>query len=147
MHTGRTSMHISVHVRSGDLKTDELDLTTHCLIVFVALDESREPKSVPKWHPRSDEDFALGEACSRAHGTPGHRPTMAITHDIYSNGFEGWILRPPHRVVYLLHKIVQGRLSKTLLLRRLRHSDRDRGRHCAEVCHRRQQSGFPHPRV
>jgi acyl-CoA hydrolase len=43
LHTGRTSMHISVHVRSGDLKTDELDVTTHCLIVFVALDDSRHP--------------------------------------------------------------------------------------------------------
>jgi 4-hydroxybenzoyl-CoA thioesterase len=59
LHTGRTSMHISVHVRSGDLKTDELDVTTHCLIVFVALDDSRHPRQVPSWDPRSDEDLAL----------------------------------------------------------------------------------------
>ena len=39
---------ISVHVRSGDPKTDKLDLTTHCLIVFVALDESRQPRPRPK---------------------------------------------------------------------------------------------------
>ena len=57
--TGRTSLHISVHVRSGDPKTDKLDLTTHCLIVFVALDESRQPRPVPRWEPRSDEDLAL----------------------------------------------------------------------------------------
>jgi hypothetical protein len=46
-------------VRSGDPKTDKLDLTTHCLIVFVALDESRQPRPVPRWEPRSDEDLAL----------------------------------------------------------------------------------------
>ena len=34
-------------------------LTTHCLIVFVALDESRQPRPVPRWEPRSDEDLAL----------------------------------------------------------------------------------------
>jgi acyl-CoA hydrolase len=59
LHTGRTSLHISVHVRSGDPKTDKLDLTTHCLIVFVALDESSQPRPVPRWEPRSDEDLAL----------------------------------------------------------------------------------------
>src|SRR5512133_10574 len=59
LHTGRTSLHISVHVRSGDPKTDKLDLATHCLIVFVALDKSRQPKAVPRWEPRSDEDVAL----------------------------------------------------------------------------------------
>jgi acyl-CoA hydrolase len=59
LHTRRTSMHISVHVRSGDPKTQQLDLTTHCLIVFVALDESRRPTPVKPWVPRSDEDVAL----------------------------------------------------------------------------------------
>jgi 4-hydroxybenzoyl-CoA thioesterase len=59
LHTGRTSLHISVHVRSGDPKTGELDLTTHCLIVFVALDDAGRPTAVPKWEPRSDEDVAL----------------------------------------------------------------------------------------
>lgn len=59
LHTGRTSLHISVHVRSGDPKTQELELTTHCLIVFVALNESGQPTPVPAWQPRSDEDVAL----------------------------------------------------------------------------------------
>ena len=59
LHTHRTSMHISVHVRSGDPKTGQLDLTTHCLIVFVALDDARQPKPVAHWEPRTAEDVAL----------------------------------------------------------------------------------------
>jgi acyl-CoA hydrolase len=59
LHTGRTSLHVSVHVRSGDPKSGELNLTTHCLIVFVALDEAGQPTPVPPWRPRSDEDVAL----------------------------------------------------------------------------------------
>jgi acyl-CoA hydrolase len=61
LHTGRTSLHISVHVRSGDPKTGKLDLTTHCLIVFVALDDAGRPTPVPTWEPRSGEDVALDE--------------------------------------------------------------------------------------
>lgn len=59
LYTGRTSLHVSVHVRSGDPKTRELDLNTHCLIVFVALDDARRPTQVPRWKPRTDEDVAL----------------------------------------------------------------------------------------
>jgi acyl-CoA hydrolase len=59
LHTGNSSMHISVHVRSGDPKTDQLDLTTHCLIVFVAVDEDRRPARVARWNPRTEEDVAL----------------------------------------------------------------------------------------
>jgi acyl-CoA hydrolase len=61
LHTGTSSMHISVHVRSGSPRTGERELTTHCLIVFVALDESRRPAPVRAWAPRSDEDVALDE--------------------------------------------------------------------------------------
>ena len=59
MHTGRHSMHISVHVRSGDPKTDERELTTHCMMIFVALDEERRSALVRQWVPVSDEDVAL----------------------------------------------------------------------------------------
>jgi acyl-CoA hydrolase len=59
LHTGSTSMHVSVHVRSGDPKTGRLDLTTHCLIVFVALDGNRRPTPVARWEPQTEEDLAL----------------------------------------------------------------------------------------
>jgi acyl-CoA hydrolase len=59
VHTGEHSMHISVHVRSGDPRTTERELTTHCLLIFVGLDEENHPVSVPVWEPVSDEDVAL----------------------------------------------------------------------------------------
>ena len=59
VHTGRHSMHLSVHVRSGDPKTDERELTTHCMMIFVALDEERRSALVRQWVPVSDEDVAL----------------------------------------------------------------------------------------
>jgi 4-hydroxybenzoyl-CoA thioesterase len=59
LHTGTTSMHVSVHVRSGDPATGELELTTHCLIIFVGLDEGGAAVPAPAWTPASDEDRAL----------------------------------------------------------------------------------------
>jgi 4-hydroxybenzoyl-CoA thioesterase len=59
IHTRETSMHISVHVRSGSPRTGELELTTHSLIVFVALGSSGEAIKARPWVPVSDEDRAL----------------------------------------------------------------------------------------
>ncbi len=59
IYTGRTSMHIAVHVRSGDPKGGQMTLTTHCLIIFVAVDEQRRPTEVPRWEPVMEEDQAL----------------------------------------------------------------------------------------
>jgi acyl-CoA hydrolase len=58
LHTGRTSMHVSVHVRSGDPKEHDRDLTTHGLLILVALADG---KAVPvrPWTPGTDEDNAL----------------------------------------------------------------------------------------
>jgi acyl-CoA hydrolase len=59
MHTGNTSMHIAVDVRTRDPKEHNLEKTTHCIIVFVALDDAGKPTPVPKWHPETEEDRAL----------------------------------------------------------------------------------------
>lgn len=59
LHTGRTSMHISVHVRSGDPRDGAMTLTTHCLTVFVALGDDGRPRAIPTWAPASEEDVAL----------------------------------------------------------------------------------------
>jgi len=59
LHTGSTSMHIGVHVRSGDPKDGELRLTTHCLTVFVGLDDDGAAAPVRAWEPASVEDRAL----------------------------------------------------------------------------------------
>lgn len=59
LRTGRTSMHIAVHVRSGDPSSPEMHLTTHCLTVFVALDETGKAAPVPRWRSGNAEDRAL----------------------------------------------------------------------------------------
>jgi acyl-CoA hydrolase len=59
LHTGRSSMHISVHVRSGDPKEQERRLTTHSLLVYVALDDEGRPTPVRPWTPSTEEDGAL----------------------------------------------------------------------------------------
>lgn len=63
LHTGQETMHISVHVRSGDPTTAHrpLTLTTHCLTVSAALGPDRLPTPVPRWSPASAEDRALDE--------------------------------------------------------------------------------------
>ena len=61
LHTGRTAMHLGVHVRSGDPAAGEgsLELTTYCRTVFVGLDEQRRAVPTPTWQPVSEEDRAL----------------------------------------------------------------------------------------
>ncbi len=59
LYTGRSSMHISVHVRSGDPRSGEMALTTHCLTVFVGLDEEGRATPVSTFTPSTDEDRRL----------------------------------------------------------------------------------------
>ena len=59
LHTGRSSMHVSVHVRSGAPTEQERRFTTHSLLVYVALDADGRPTPVPPWEPATDEDAAL----------------------------------------------------------------------------------------
>lgn len=62
IHTGHSSMHVSVHVRSGDPRTGEMELTTHCLMVLVALDQDGVHKvHVRSWNPSTLEDVRLQE--------------------------------------------------------------------------------------
>ncbi|HEU4332340.1 MAG TPA: acyl-CoA thioesterase [Lapillicoccus sp.] len=59
--TGRTSMHVSVHVRSGSPADGERRLTTHCLIVFVSLSAEGAAVEARSWEPETDEDVHLYE--------------------------------------------------------------------------------------
>jgi acyl-CoA hydrolase len=59
VHTGRTSMHVAVTVRSRDPREGEYEKTTSCLMVFVAIDADGRPTPVPKWEPVTEEDIAL----------------------------------------------------------------------------------------
>lgn len=59
IYTGRSSMHIAVDVMAGDPKQSEQTKSTHCIIVFVAVDENGKPDSVPNWQPENEEDLTL----------------------------------------------------------------------------------------
>lgn len=59
IYTGTTSMHIAVDVRAGDPKAREVHETTHCIIIFVAVDSDGQPISVPTWQPQTDADRGL----------------------------------------------------------------------------------------
>ena len=59
IYTGTTSMHIAVDVSAGNPQKREFTSTTHCVIVFVSLDEEGKPMPVPKWQPQTDEDRAM----------------------------------------------------------------------------------------
>jgi acyl-CoA hydrolase len=61
-YTGNTSMNISVEVRSGDIKTGgELETTTECLIVFVAVGDDGRPLPVDTWQPETPGEIALAQ--------------------------------------------------------------------------------------
>ena len=61
-YTGKTSMNISVEVRSGDMKSGgALQKTTECLIVFVSVDSHGRPIPVSAWTPETPGDMALAQ--------------------------------------------------------------------------------------
>ncbi len=62
VHTGTSSMHFSVEVSARDPMGGEDRLCTHCMIVFVALDQAEgTPSPVPCWSPDNEDDRRLGE--------------------------------------------------------------------------------------
>ncbi|RZZ84389.1 MULTISPECIES: acyl-CoA thioesterase [Pseudoxanthomonas] len=66
VHTGTSSMHFAVDVRARDLEPGERDavsrLCTHCVIVFVAMDQAEgKPTAVPPWTPTSEADQRLAD--------------------------------------------------------------------------------------
>ena len=59
IHTGRTSMHVLVTVETTDVRAREYSPATHCILVFVAVDDAGKPQEVPVWVPHSDVDREL----------------------------------------------------------------------------------------
>jgi acyl-CoA hydrolase len=59
IHTGKTSLHVAVGVSAGDPKEGAYTKTTHCVIVFVAIDDGGMPVEVAHREPKSEQDVAL----------------------------------------------------------------------------------------
>ena len=58
IYTGRSSMHIAVEVVASDPKLLTKRLTTHCIVIMVAVDENGKTVTVPVWEPVTEEDKA-----------------------------------------------------------------------------------------
>ena len=61
IYTGRTSMHVAVDVRAGDPKESAFTRTTHCVIVFVAVDDQGAPTPVTAWSPDTEDEIAQSQ--------------------------------------------------------------------------------------
>ena len=60
IYTGKTSMHIACDVYSQKVTGGEKIKNTHCVMVFVATDETRtKPVPIPKWTPITEKEIAL----------------------------------------------------------------------------------------
>lgn len=62
VYTGKTSMHIAVDVFAGDPKNSEQHITTHCMMVMVAVDDTGQPSNVPEWVPTEEADMLFRES-------------------------------------------------------------------------------------
>lgn len=65
IYTGRTSMHLALDVMAGDPKQADRHLTTHCIVIMVAVDDEGKPTPVPQWVPESEEDKFLQASALR----------------------------------------------------------------------------------
>ncbi|MGY8869347.1 MAG: acyl-CoA thioesterase [Pseudomonadales bacterium] len=65
IYTGRSSMHIGIDVRAGDPKNTERHLTTHCIVIMVAVDDLGKPTDIPEWIPVTEHDIRLRDSALR----------------------------------------------------------------------------------
>ncbi|WP_295120711.1 acyl-CoA thioesterase [uncultured Chitinophaga sp.] len=65
IYTGRSSMHIAVDIQAIDPKTKVETKTTHCVIVFAAVDDNNKTVQVPEWVPVTDEDKKMQQYAIR----------------------------------------------------------------------------------
>ena len=56
IYTGSSSMHIALEVNACDPKSLNRRLTTHCIVIMVAVDETGQKIDIPKWLPETEAD-------------------------------------------------------------------------------------------
>jgi acyl-CoA hydrolase len=65
IYTGKSSMHIALEVNACDPKSLNRRLTTHCIVIMVAVDAHSHPIYVPAWVPESEEDIQQNETARK----------------------------------------------------------------------------------
>lgn len=65
IYTGTSSMHIAIDVQASDPKEMKNRLTTHCIVIMVAVDEHGKPSPVPEWVPETADDIKLRDSAIR----------------------------------------------------------------------------------
>lgn len=65
VYTGSTSMHIAIEVNACDPKSLNRRLTTHCIVIMVAVDQNGHKEKVPQWDPVEPEDIEQRESAIR----------------------------------------------------------------------------------
>ena len=58
-------MHIALEVNACDPKSLNRRLTTHCIVIMVAVDQNGQSETIPKWIPESDEDIKQHESAKK----------------------------------------------------------------------------------
>lgn len=82
VYTGNKGMHIAVHVRSGKPTGRDMQLTTYCLTVMVARDETGTAVPVPPWVPRSEEDKRLAAHARELLEIRGRAPGSSLPNHL-----------------------------------------------------------------
>jgi acyl-CoA hydrolase len=65
IYTGKSSIHIAVDVYSRKMSEPKFEKTTHCVIVFVAVDDNGKPKPTRQWIPDTDRERQLHQYAKR----------------------------------------------------------------------------------
>ena len=52
-------MHIAINVFSRNIKSKDFEKKTHCIIVFVAVDDEGNSVEVPKFVPKTEQDMQM----------------------------------------------------------------------------------------
>jgi acyl-CoA hydrolase len=65
IYTGNSSMHIALEVNACDPKSLNRRLTTHCIVIMVAVDQNGQSEQIPKWIPETPEDIKQHESAKR----------------------------------------------------------------------------------
>lgn len=64
VYTGRSSMHIVNEVWSADPRDGQFTRACDCLVIFVAMDDERKPKPIPKYVPLTEEQKRVEKAAT-----------------------------------------------------------------------------------